>query len=68
MSRATKQKPKMWGPGIVGFGSYHYVYESGRDGAPKSAKPWPYAFITLARFNLEWLTDGRDTSAPAAQR
>ena len=24
--------PKMWGPGIVGFGSYHYKYESGREG------------------------------------
>ncbi|MEI8073189.1 MAG: DUF1801 domain-containing protein [Bacteroidota bacterium] len=23
---------KMWGPSIVGFGSYHYVYESGREG------------------------------------
>jgi len=25
-------KPAMWGPGIVGFGSYHYKYESGREG------------------------------------
>ena len=24
--------PKMWGPSIVGFGSYHYKYESGREG------------------------------------
>jgi hypothetical protein len=23
---------KMWGPAIIGFGSYHYVYESGREG------------------------------------
>ena len=28
----TGQPPKMWGPSIVGFGSYHYVYESGREG------------------------------------
>ena len=28
----TELEPKMWGPGIVGFGSYHYVYESGREG------------------------------------
>jgi len=28
----TGFKPKMWGPSIVGFGSYHYVYESGREG------------------------------------
>ncbi|HEV7489521.1 MAG TPA: DUF1801 domain-containing protein [Rhodanobacteraceae bacterium] len=32
MTRATKLKPKMWGPSIVGFGSYHYKYESGREG------------------------------------
>ena len=32
MAKATKQKPKMWGPSIVGFGSYHYKYESGREG------------------------------------
>jgi hypothetical protein len=32
MTKATKQKPKMWGPSIVGFGSYHYKYESGREG------------------------------------
>jgi len=32
MSRATKEPPVMWGTGIVGFGSYHYTYESGREG------------------------------------
>ena len=32
MTRATKEQPKMWGPSIVGFGTYHYKYESGREG------------------------------------
>ena len=32
MQNATGEKPKMWGPSIIGFGSYHYVYESGREG------------------------------------
>jgi hypothetical protein len=32
MARATKYPPKMWGSSIVGFGSYHYKYESGREG------------------------------------
>jgi len=32
MARATKHKPVMWGTSIVGFGSYHYKYESGREG------------------------------------
>jgi hypothetical protein len=32
MQSATKEKPRMWGPSIIGFGSYHYKYESGREG------------------------------------
>ena len=32
MAKVTKQPPKMWGTSIVGFGSYHYRYESGREG------------------------------------
>jgi hypothetical protein len=32
MTKATKHEPKMWGASIVGFGSYHYKYESGREG------------------------------------
>ena len=30
--RVTKQQPKMWGPSIVGYGSYTYTYESGHSG------------------------------------
>ena len=32
MQKATKAEPKMWGTSIIGFGNYHYVYESGREG------------------------------------
>lgn len=32
MREVTGEKPAMWGPSIVGFGSYHYRYESGREG------------------------------------
>ncbi|HZX91953.1 MAG TPA: DUF1801 domain-containing protein [Rudaea sp.] len=32
MARATKREPVMWGTSIVGFGSYHYKYDSGREG------------------------------------
>ena len=28
----TGLEPKLWGPSIVGFGSYHYKYDSGREG------------------------------------
>lgn len=30
--RVTGWKPKMWGPTIIGYGQYHYVYDSGREG------------------------------------
>ncbi len=32
MQKAAGEKPKMWGASIIGFGSYHYVYDSGREG------------------------------------
>jgi uncharacterized protein DUF1801 len=32
MKKATKLEPKMWGTSMVGFGSYHYKYESGHEG------------------------------------
>ena len=43
--RVTGEAPVMWGPAIVGYGRYHYRYESGREGdwmrtgfSPKKAK------------------------------
>lgn len=35
--KATENEPKMWGSSIIGFGTYHYVYKSGREG------DWPLA-------------------------
>ena len=32
MKEITKDEPKMWGDSIIGFGSYHYEYASGREG------------------------------------
>ena len=32
MKKVTNCEPKMWGPSIVGFGSYHYRYETGHEG------------------------------------
>jgi len=32
LKKVTRQPPKMWGPSIVGYGSYQYRYESGRTG------------------------------------
>lgn len=43
--RVTGQQPKMWGPTIIGYGSYHYRYDSGHEGraarvgfSPRKAK------------------------------
>ena len=30
--RVTGQEPKMWGPSMIGYGSYHYRYDSGHEG------------------------------------
>src|SRR5690554_7230599 len=32
MEKISGRKPYMWGPSIIGFGSYHYKYESGHEG------------------------------------
>ena len=32
MEKQSGHKPKMWGPSIIGFGSYHYKYETGHEG------------------------------------
>lgn len=32
MGRVTGMRPKMWGPSMVGYGKYHYKYDSGREG------------------------------------
>ena len=43
--RITGEEPMMWGPSIIGFGTYHYEYASGREGdwmragfSPRKAK------------------------------
>ena len=43
--KVTGEEPKMWGPSIIGFGSYDYKYDSGREGtsmrtgfSPRKAK------------------------------
>ncbi|KRC61222.1 hypothetical protein ASE14_09900 [Agromyces sp. Root81] len=37
-TRVTGEQPRMWGRSIIGFGEYHYTYESGREGdAPAAA-------------------------------
>jgi hypothetical protein len=32
MTKVTRQEPKIWGTNLIGFGDYHYKYDSGREG------------------------------------
>jgi len=55
MKKQTGFEPKMWGPAIVGFGSYHYKYESGHEGdAPLvgfSPRKTEFAFYFSSKFD-----------------
>jgi hypothetical protein len=46
MQTATKSKPKMWGASMVGFGMYHYIYASGREG------DWPIIAFSPRKQNI----------------
>ena len=46
MREITGEPPKMWGSSIVGFGSYHYTYASGREG------DWPVVGFAPRKQNL----------------
>lgn len=53
MEKQTLYKAKMWGAAIIGFGSYHYKYESGHEGdaplvafSPRKAAISLYCYIT----------------------
>jgi hypothetical protein len=46
MEEITGHKPKMWGPSIVGFGSYYYKYASGHEGE------WPIAAFSPRKSEL----------------
>jgi len=60
MSDASKEPAKMWGSGIIGFGSYHYEYESGHSGdmcrigfAPRKANIALYMFNIIGKHDAE---------------
>jgi hypothetical protein len=57
MREVTGQEPRMWGASMVGFGSYHYRYESGREGdfflagfSPRKRDLSVYVMAGLERF------------------
>lgn len=53
MSDVTGEEPKMWGTSIIGFGSYHYKYASGREG------DWPKTGFSPRKQSLTlYIMDG----------
>lgn len=59
MQSATRKEPALWGTGIVGFGSYHYVYASGREG------DWfQIGFAPRAKHLTLYLMGGLKSQAP----
>ncbi|HWS57695.1 MAG TPA: DUF1801 domain-containing protein [Actinotalea sp.] len=63
LRRVTGLEPAMWGPSIVGFGTYHYRYPTGREGDMPLAGFAPRkAALTV------YLTDGVDAHADALAR
>jgi hypothetical protein len=55
MQQVSGYEPKMWGPSIIGFGNYHYKYESGHEGdapligfSPRKAAISLYIFTGLS--------------------
>jgi len=69
MQRASGEKPKLWGPSIVGFGSYHYKYDSGREGdmplisfSPRKAAMVLYSMLAHAGAKAVLAKLGRHTT------
>ncbi|MCI5083753.1 MAG: DUF1801 domain-containing protein [Saprospiraceae bacterium] len=57
MKEVTGEEPSMWGDSIIGFGNYHYVYDSGREGdwflmgfSPRKTSLTLYMMNSYARF------------------
>jgi hypothetical protein len=63
MSRVTGEPARMWGPSIVGFGQYHYRYESGREGDGPAASFSPRRAATTI-----YLPDGAGAYADLLRR
>ena len=71
-TETTGYKAKMWGPSIIGFGTYHYKYESGHEGdaplvgfSPRKAKHSLY-FATGDTKRVELLKEfGKHTTGKA---
>lgn len=69
MGQITNLPPKMWGPSIIGFDKYDYVYESGHSGtmckigfSPRKGAHTLYLMLGLGDFDVELQKLGKHTT------
>jgi hypothetical protein len=69
MQSATREKPKLWGSSIIGFGTYHYVYDSGREGdmpligfSPRKAATVLYLMLGTGGYEAQLAKLGKHTT------
>jgi nucleoid DNA-binding protein len=63
MKEITGKQPRMWGSSIIGFGSYHYRYQSGREG------DWPVTGLSPRKQNLTiYIMPGFERYAPLMKK
>src|SRR5688572_4220228 len=62
MQEVTGTAPVMWGSAIIGFGTYHYVYASGREG------DWPAVSFSPRKQNLTIYLEGLEGKADLLAR
>lgn len=69
MRRATGKRAKMWGSSIVGYGEYHYKYDSGREGdfmitgySPRKQALTVYIMPGFSHFDAEMKKLGKYTT------
>lgn len=69
MAQITNLPPKMWGPSIIGFDKYDYVYESGHSGtmckigfSPRKGAHTLYLMLGLGDFDVELQKIGKHTT------
>ncbi len=62
IQEVTGAEPEMWGSAIIGFGAYHYVYASGREG------DWPAVSLSPRKQNLTLYLEGLDAKADQLAR
>ncbi len=69
MQQISGEKPKLWGPSIIGFGTHHYRYDSGREGdmpiisiSPRKAALVFYSMLAHSEANVLLAKLGKHTT------